>query len=486
VEHGALYSGYVTGLGVVMATGAIYVALPFMNCVAVLSVQDNSRYDINNKFADGLTPTTADGLICVPPAGPEIYIVAGSANGASIAAIDTVGKSIALLAPIGETSILEVMADPNGGRLFARTFEGICAVDLATRGIRSFADGTVTAMAVSPDGNYLYLLYRPSGSPPRIDVVDTSTLTVQSSISVTDTDVISGLAVSADGVHLLLVGSVLETGATLRDAVLLVKEAATSQTVATVQLGAAASYGTIVASPDGSLIYITTDFPTAIAIIQRKVEILFLDVKITVGSAPTWLVSRYAVLCTFITLTGDHTCGSADLDAGGGTVTGQVSDDGGHFPAAVNVAVTIDFVPASGLAGIVRYFSPAVTDVGVNFLFEPDQMMQTVELIFDLTTPPPQPNDFLSVQWQHQVGDDVAGTGTIFLSGQDLAGGPVVRSDITLMPVGAPGTLAVTIQGRYQGAILTTYSGSFNVANTAIVLRPQPAAGSSYTLAVAT
>jgi hypothetical protein len=214
--------------------------------------------------------------------------------------------------------------------------------------------------------------------------------------------------------------------------------------------------------------------------------LLFLDVKVTIGSAHTWLVSRYAVTCTYTTLTGDHTCASAVLDAGGGTATGQVSDDGGHFPATVNITVAIDFVPGSGLAGVVRDFTPAVTDIGVNFLFEPDQMMQTVELIFDLTSPPPQAGDFLSVQWQHHVDGGTAGTGNKFLSGQDLAMGPVIRADITLMPAGAPGTLAVTIQGRYDGAVLVTYSGSFDVANTAYVLRPQPAAGGGYTFAVAT
>ncbi len=485
-EHGDLYDSYVDGLGVVIATGAIYVSLPSMNCVAVLSARDDSRYDINNKFAVGPTPTTADGPICVPPAGPEIYIATGSPAGGGIAAIDTVGKSIGFLALVGTADLLQIMADPNGGRLFARTLSGIYVVDLATRGVRCFIEGYVTAMTVSPDGNYLYLLYLPPGSPPRVDVVGTSTLTVLSSIGVTDCDDVSGLAVSADGVHLLLAGSALATSPGGRDALLVVKEVATSQTVTTVELGAASSYGKIVVSPDGSLIYIDTTEPTMIAVIQRKVELLFLDVKITVGSAPAWLVSRYAVQCTYTTLTGDHTCATADFDAGGGTATGQVSDEGGHFPVVVNIAVTIDFTPDSGLAGIVRNFTPAVTDVGVNFLFEPDQMMQTVELVFDLTSPPAQPNDFFSIQWQHHVGDDLAGTGTAFLSGQDLASGPVVRTDITLMPVGAPGTLAVTIQGRYQGAVLTTYSGSFDVLNTAVVLRPQPAAEGGYTLAVAT
>jgi hypothetical protein len=276
-------------------------------------------------------------------------------------------------------------------------------------------------------------------------------------------------------------------GASLPELVLLVTEAASGRTVTSVKLGAVVSYGPIVVSPDGSLIFIPTDDPTTIAVVQRKVDIRFLDVKITIGSAPTWLVSRYAVQATCTTPTGIHSCGSAVLDADGGIVSGHVSDDGGHFPDTVDIAVTIDFVPGTGLTGVVRNFSAAVTDVGVNFLFEPDQMMQTVELIFDVTSPAPQPGDFLSIQWQHHVGGGTAGTGTKFLSSQDLAAVPVIQTDITLMPDSTtPGTLAVTIQGRYRGAALTTFSGSFDVANTAVVLRPQPDTGTSYKLAVAT
>jgi hypothetical protein len=478
-KHGSIYTSDITGVGVAR-TGEFYVSLPSMNCVAVLpAVNDGSRHDIHCELSPG--------LICVPPTGTQIYVATeSSSEGNGIAAIDTVAKSIAPLVHFdGTPNIYQLVADPNGGRLFVRSYPAVYAVDLATRGIRTVTETGAASMAISPDGSCLYLLS--AGSPSRIDVVSTSTLNVLSSINLTATGSTSAIAVSADGVHLLAFGSAPDTATGLHPLVLLVIEAATGQTVTTVKLNAGASYGPIVVSPDGSLIFIPTDGPETIAVVQRKVEIRFLDVKITIGSAPTWLVSRYAVQATYTTPTGRHSCGSAVLDAGGGTVSGQVSDDGGHFPDTVDIAVSIDFVPGTGLTGVVRNFTAAVTDVGVNFLFEPDQMMQTVELIFDLTSPPPQPGDFFSIQWQHHAGGGTAGTGTKFLSGQDLVAGPVIRTDITLMPDStAPGTLAVTIQGRYRGAVLTTFSGSFDVANTAVVLRPQPDTGIIYKLAVTT
>jgi DNA-binding beta-propeller fold protein YncE len=477
-KRGNLYANDAAGVGVAR-TGEIYVSLPSMNCVAVLpAIDDGSRQDIRCTFRPG--------LICVSPADTAMYVATDSdATGQGIAVLDTVGKSIAGLVPVDDfTSIQRLVADPNGGRLFVATITAVYVVDLATRGIRAFTQIGASDMAVSPDGSLLYLLAGGEG----ISVVSTSTLEMLSTISVTGLSDVSSVAVSADGAHLFVAGSAPSpTGASLPELVLLVTEAVSGRTVTSVKLGAVVSYGPIVVSPDGSLIFVPTDDPTTIAVVQRKVDIRFLDVKVTIGSAPTWLVSRYAVQATYTTATGRHSCGSAVLDAGGGTVSGQVSDDGGHFPDTVDIAVTIDFVPGTGLTGVVRNFSAAVTDVGVNFLFEPDQMMQTVELIFDLTSPPPQPGDFLSIQWQHHAGGGTAGTGTKFLSSQDLAAGPVIETDITLMPDStAPGSLAVTIQGRYRGAALTTFSGSFDVANTAVVLRPQPATGTSYTLAVAT
>jgi hypothetical protein len=481
VKHGGLFHAGSTGVGVTR-TGEIYVSLSPTPKIAVLLVADNtSRREIPCPFLTG--------EICVPPAGTEIYagmvLVQGSGTtGTGIAVIDTVGKSAAEFVRFnGTPNILQIVADPNGGRLFVRSHSAVYAIDLATRGISAFTEDAAESIAVSADGSYLYVL--PSGKPPKVEVVRTSTLDLVSSISISGVDDGAAIAVSADGVHLLVAGTTGAAGSS-QDLVLLVTELATGRNVAVVKLNAESTRGPMVVSPDGSLIFIPTDDPATIAVVQRKVQLLFLDVKVTIGSAPAWLVSRYAVTCTYTTLTGDHACASDVFDAGGGTVTGLVSDDGGHFPATVNVAVAIDFVPASGLAGVVRTFTPAVTDVGVNFLFEPDQMMQTVELIFDLTSPPPQSGDFLSVQWQHHVDGGTAGAGTKFLSGQDLAMGPVIRTDIILMPAATPGTLAVTIQGRYNGAVLVTFSRSFDVANTAYVLRPQPAGGGSYTLAVAT
>jgi hypothetical protein len=415
-----------------------------------------------------------------------MYLAIDSDNGMGIAVLDTIGKSVTVLAyfdpqlTFGELS--QVVADPNGGRLFVRdAFAMLYEVDLATQGIRVLPDLSLY-IAIGPDGSCLYRF-----SAAGIDVVSTATFNVLRSFGIAGIDLNgdSAMAVSPDGVHLYITGTVPVPGPIGQEVALQVTETATGQAVTSMKLGGSYSYGPIVVSPDGSLIFIPTENPETIAVVRRTEAIRFLDVKVTIGSAPAWLVSRYAVTCTYTTPSGDHPCASEVLGADGGTISGVISDDGGRFPATVNVAVAIDFVPGTGLAGVVRNFTPAVTDVGVNFLFEPDQMMQTVELIFDLASPPPQPGDFLSVQWQHHVDGGTAGTGTKLLSGQDLAMGPVIQTDITFMPAAAPGTLAVTIKGRYDGAVLVTYSASFDVANTAVVLRPQPAAGGGYTLAVA-
>src|SRR5262249_1207070 len=133
----------------------------------------------------------------------------------------------------------------------------------------------------------------------------------------------------------------------------------------------------------------------------------------------TWLVTRYVAECTYNAPTGIRSCGSGRYGPGGGIVEGQVSDEGGTFPSSIVVAITIDFEPDTQLHGLVKSFTPPVTPTGVNFIFEPYQVIQKTDLLFDLR-PTPLTTDYLIVRWEHIVGETVVTSGQHYLTGDDF------------------------------------------------------------------
>ena len=160
----------------------------------------------------------------------------------------------------------------------------------------------------------------------------------------------------------------------------------------------------------------------------------YLDVKVTLGSAPDWLVTRYVAECTYNSPDGLRSCGKGSYGPQGGIIDGQVSDEGGSFPSNIVVTVTIDFQPDTQLRGLTKTFTPPVTPTGVNFIFEPYQVLQKTDLVFDLQ-PTPQAADYLLLRWKHIANGSVVTSGQHYLSGADLGRQPVTQYEIVLCPI---------------------------------------------------
>ncbi|ARV58075.1 hypothetical protein BZZ01_04990 [Nostocales cyanobacterium HT-58-2] len=212
-------------------------------------------------------------------------------------------------------------------------------------------------------------------------------------------------------------------------------------------------------------------------------EIKYLDVKITLGSTPTWLVTRYTIESSQMTPSGIRSCGQGIFGSEGGIVQGQVSDEGGAFPSTISVTVSIDFVPDTHLTGLVKNFAPSVTDTGVNFFFEPKQVIQNTSLFFDLPLKPVA-TDYFLVRWKHTAGETVVASGQKYLSADELQKQPVTQYTIVFVPdpIGA-NDLDIGIVGRYQNLELTPYIQKYELSETAILIRVQKATtGSGYVL----
>ena len=199
----------------------------------------------------------------------------------------------------------------------------------------------------------------------------------------------------------------------------------------------------------------------------------YADVKVTLGSTPEWLVTRYEVSCTYQTSDGPRSCGSGTFDHHGGIVQGQVSNEFGPFPTTITVTVTIDFQPDTGLQGVVRTFTPNVTDTGVNFLFEPYQVMQRTDVLFDLGHTP-KPEDYLLLRWKHIANGVPVTSGQRFLSAAELGAQAVTRYEIVFVPDPLDAeSLNIAIAGRFQGQSLLPFAQTFELSDQAILLRSE-------------
>jgi hypothetical protein len=204
---------------------------------------------------------------------------------------------------------------------------------------------------------------------------------------------------------------------------------------------------------------------------------LNLEVKIVLGSAPTWLVTRYAVECTYNIPRGVRECCKGISGPEGAVIVGRVSNEGGAFPSTVVVTVTLDFNPDTMLPRTVRSFAVPVTDTGVSFLFEPNQFRQDTTLLLDLN-PPPLRTDYLLLNWSHIAGETVVASGKKSLSGDELLKQAVTEYHIVFIPDPISAKhLIVAIEGRYQNQELPLFRQLYELSDKAVIIRAYKALG---------
>ncbi|WP_091413166.1 hypothetical protein [Friedmanniella luteola] len=209
----------------------------------------------------------------------------------------------------------------------------------------------------------------------------------------------------------------------------------------------------------------------------------YLLCRATIGSAPDWLVTRYVVDSSYVAPDGStRGCGHAELGAAGGIVEGQIPESGGRFPATVRISVALDFRPETELHGLVKAFVADVESTGVNFLFEPNQVVQRTRLLFDLR-PAALPGDFLLIRWQHTSSGVVVASGQQLMEGSGLAGPGPADCEIVFIPDPISAVdMSVDITGTFQGAPLSRFAQTFLLSEHAVLLRAATDDGQHYSL----
>ncbi|MGX1757208.1 hypothetical protein ACWIG5_09910 [Streptomyces lydicus] len=211
-------------------------------------------------------------------------------------------------------------------------------------------------------------------------------------------------------------------------------------------------------------------------------SVAYKEVSVVMGSAPSWLVTRYVVHCTYQTEDGaTHTCGSGIFGAEGGTVTDRISNEGGEFPTKVEVVVALDFQPETGLHGLIKQLTPEVTSNGVSLIFEPNQAVAIVPLVIALS-PSPLAQDYLLLRWQYRAGDSEVSAGQHTLTGPDLQQN-VAQYQIASVPDPLhPMTLNLNVEGVYRGTQLASFNQRVSLPVSGIALRFQKTSTGAYRL----
>lgn len=195
------------------------------------------------------------------------------------------------------------------------------------------------------------------------------------------------------------------------------------------------------------------------------------DLKVVVGSAPVWLVSRYVVDCTYEAPDGSiHSCGKGKFGADGGVVEDRITDADAGFPETARVVVAVDFQPDTGLQGVVLHFEPEVGPAGVTLLYEPAQEIRKVKLVFDLT-PPAKAQDYVLIRWAYRSGSSTGSGSQRTLTGSEIQEN-VAYHEIAFPPDGATNaTVDLTIDGLYQGKELVQFKQSVSLPAFALAFR---------------
>jgi hypothetical protein len=197
-----------------------------------------------------------------------------------------------------------------------------------------------------------------------------------------------------------------------------------------------------------------------------------LPVKIVVGSAPEWLVTRYRVDCIYSGPEENLSCGSGEFGAGGGISEGFVTGSGTSFPDSVHATIIVDFQPDTGLKGLVKSFSIPIEKTGGSLFFEPNQAVQRTNLIFDLH-PGPSRRDYLIIKWNHSVDGELVTAGQKTLVSADLEASPT-QFEIAFIPDPIHTTgMRLEIGGTLRNRPLVPFDEYFELSEKAILLRAE-------------
>jgi YVTN family beta-propeller protein len=226
-----------------------YVVDIFENVVYVIDLNTNT---VLTKIPVGFFPP---GQIEATPDGSEVWVPDGQGG---VAVIDTASDTVVdTITGVGFPSTLTFSPDGTKAYLYDGDQKVIFVVSTATRAVTGTiqleAGSEVNDMVVSPNGAVLYAV---NSAYDRVDVINTATNTVVTSIPVGDAP--AGLDVSPDGTRLYVSNG--------NDNTVSVINTATNAVIATLPVGQGPRGVTV--TPDGSKVYVAGSDDFTITVIN--------------------------------------------------------------------------------------------------------------------------------------------------------------------------------------------------------------------------
>lgn len=146
-------------------------------------------------------------VIAFSPDGTQAFVVpSGGGVNSKLFVIDTATNTAAAVASFGTTFLLAVAVSPDGNTVYIASSNGVIVVDANTFAtITTIASGhDLTDLAISPDGSTLYASDN-SGlagtGTSGVLVIDTGSNSVTTTVPLPSTGVVTGIGVTPDGQH---------------------------------------------------------------------------------------------------------------------------------------------------------------------------------------------------------------------------------------------------------------------------------------------
>lgn len=208
-------ASYPTGVAVTPDGSRAYVT----DAVTFVWVVDTASNSVITRIAAGSGPEA----IAITPDGKSAYVTTITCSApscpnnpppmASVEVIDTTSNSVTTTINIGALPTVQkpgallagsIAISPDGTRAYVANGQGnqIWAIDTASNQVVATIPTTelgFVGVSISPDGSRLYAAS--IGNPSVVEVIDTKTNTVATTIALPDSDVPTRIAVTPDGSH---------------------------------------------------------------------------------------------------------------------------------------------------------------------------------------------------------------------------------------------------------------------------------------------